>query len=181
MPGKRCETYHIGDIDASTCLGYQNIVLHVGINDLRENSIGRKPEDPPADDTDAHFLRLTRKIELIQSYCPGSRIIVSPLLPTKLRKLNNRAIRVNKLLLSYVTTVNTHIKFLDLTDFVDSQTGLLRNDLGRYFKESDPLHLGKLGIRKLAEVFIAAIFRPKVDGRAYSSVASHDSVPRSGA
>ena len=83
--------------------------------------------------------------------------------------------------MSYVTTVNTHIKLLDFTDFVDPQTGLLRNDLGLYFRESDPLHLGKLGIRKLAEVFIAAIFRPKVDGRAYSSVAGHDSVPRRGA
>ena len=178
MPGKRCPTYHIGDMDPTACIGYQNIVVHVGINDLRESSPGRKPDDPAADDTDAHFLRLTRNIELIQTYCPKSRIILAPLLPTKLWKLNERAIRVNSMLLSYVTSVNTRIRFMDFTSFVDQNSGLLRNDLGRFFRESDPLHLGKMGIRKLAEVVISAIFRPTADGRSYSSVTGPSFVSR---
>jgi hypothetical protein len=78
------------------------------------------------------------------------------------------------LLFSYVTGVNTSVRFLDFTSFVDKQTGLLRNEFGRYFKEQDPIHLGKLGIRTLADTFISAIFRPLADSRLYSSITSPD-------
>ena len=178
MPGKRLEAYHIGDIDPIKCMGYENVIIHVGINDLRENSPGRKPEDPAPDDIRAHFDRLTRKLELIQSYCPKSRLIVSPLLPTKLAKYNSRAMALNRLLLNYVTSTNTGIRLLDVEDFRSEQTGLLRDELGRYFTPHDPLHLGKLGFRILAQLFIAAVFRPKSDVRLYSSVLNHESVPR---
>ena len=33
MPGKRVETFHIRDIDPHKCIGYQNIVIHCGINE----------------------------------------------------------------------------------------------------------------------------------------------------
>ena len=41
LPGNRMETYHIRDIDPRKCLGYQNVLLHCGINDIRDKSPGR--------------------------------------------------------------------------------------------------------------------------------------------
>lgn len=158
-------------------MGYRNIIVHVGINDLCEDSKGRKPSDPPAHDIPAHFKRLTQKLEHIQALCPASSLIVAPLLPTKSRVLSDRAMDFNNRLFDYTSSINTKIRSLDFEIFADQQTGLLKREWGRYLDPSDTLHLGRKGYTKLAEIYIGAIFRPKIDARSFSSLFTHDSAP----
>ena len=37
ITGKRYPAYHVGKIDATQCIGYRNIIYHVGINDLKDH------------------------------------------------------------------------------------------------------------------------------------------------
>ena len=174
MPGRRIETYHIREIDPAKCIGYQNIVIHVGINSLNEYSKGRVETDFAPHDVDSHSNDLINKLEEIQCLCPRARLIVSPILPTKLMELNERAIKFNRKLYDYVKSKNNTDKIilLDFNSFVCGRTGLLHKQFGSFLRPRNPLHLGSEGIRKLGTMFRDSIFRRYVDGRSYSSVAT---------
>ena len=85
LPGKKIPTYHIRQIDPLKCLGYQNILLHVGINDFNPRSKGREVTDPAVDDVRAIFNNFADKVDKIQAYCPYSKLIISPILLPKYR------------------------------------------------------------------------------------------------
>ena len=177
MPGKWAETYHIREITPSQYMGYRHIIVQVGINDLRDNSKGRKPDDPPPDAIQAHFENLVQKLEHIQVLCPKSNIILAPILPTKLTSLSNRAQAMNRRLSMYTARQNPQIRLLLFESVAygagHERDGLLIKEFGRYLNP-DPLHLGKSGSRKLAQMYMEAIFRPKVDARPFSSLFTHD-------
>ena len=78
-----------------TCLGYRNIVIHCGINDMRDNSAGRTESDPEPTDVKAHFELLARKVSLVKQMCPLSSKVVNPLLPTINQRLNQRVLEFN--------------------------------------------------------------------------------------
>ena len=172
MPGRKVTTYHINDINPTLCLGYQNIVIHVGINDIRDRSPGRKDDDPAPTDINAHFLRLKHNIELIKLMCPKSSLIISLVLPTKLHILNDRAGIFNRFICNYVYNVNPTIRVITHKDFV--LNGALNPVYGCYFNKQDKLHLGKCGIRMLAKAFKDNVlpYRRHIDGREYSGVTS---------
>ena len=172
MPGVRELTYHIRDINPKLCVGYQHILVHVGINDLNEYSIGRLDSDPDPNDVDSHFGLFVSKLEEIQQLCPYVRLIVSPILPTKLQKLNERALKFNDMLFNYVGH-NDRIIVLNLNSFLCRQSGLLDKQLSSYKKPRHPVHLGKQGICMLGSIFKDSVFRKKVDGRGYSSVVAN--------
>lgn len=172
MPGRRMETFHIGDITPLSCLGYQNIIVHVGINDIRDRSPGRKGSDPAPSDIKGHFMRLKERVELIQLLCPQSSLIVSSVLPTKLHILNYRAEIFNRLLHNYVYNDNPGLRIINHKQFMLNDS--LNAEYGCYKNTQDVLHLGKLGIRQLAMTFMnnALPYRRLRDGRSYSSVMS---------
>ena len=151
LPGKRVETFHIRDIDATQCIGYKNIILHVGVNDLRDKSPGRRKDDPDSRNVRAHFDNFVDKIREIRTLCRGSCLIISPIIPTKLVALNNRACHFNRLLWDYVARFATNVMILDFHCFLNNQ-GFLDDTLGVYNKPWDKVHLGRLGIRLLAKV-----------------------------
>ena len=172
MSGRRELTFHIRDINPELCAGYQHIIVHVGINDLNEYSIGRMEGDPDPGDVDSHFALLVSKLDEIQQLCLYARLIVSPILPTKLQKLNERAIQFNHMLMDYVSYHN-NIVLLNFIPFVCKQSGLLDKQFGSYKKPKHPVHLGKQGISLLGSIFKDSVFRRKVDGRGYSSVVAN--------
>jgi len=169
MPGKRVPTFHISQIDPQQCLGYQNIIVHVGVNDFNPRSKGRVESDPDPNNVPEHFENYVNKIECIQALCPYAKLILSPILPTKLEVYNKRAIEFNKLLFEYVR-MRPNIKALNFNSFL-GKNNLLDDNMGSYLNPHDPVHLGRAGIMKLASMFRDSIFRRDVDGRAYSSVA----------
>ena len=167
MPGYRKETFHIGDIDPTACIGYRNVIVNVGINDLRDYSKGRKSGDPHPEDVQAHHNRFVEKLDTIRTLCPNTKLIVAPALPTKLSKLNGRAMAFNRLLQRYTTCNN--VMLLDYESFADG-SGCLLPEFGLYQNPSDPLHLGRVGILGLVAIFRDSVLKSFVDARSYSGV-----------
>ena len=174
LPGHRVETFRIRDIDPRKCLGYQNVLLHCGINDIRDKSPGRLPSDPEPVDVDSYFDLLTQKISEIQNLCPNSSIFVSPILPTKNLKLNKRVIQFNKLLFNFISNCkhSKEVRCLNFNEFVN-YNGTLKEELGTWDSENscpnkkDILHLGKKGIRMLAQSVKQSILHKLITKRSY--------------
>ena len=176
LPGRREPVYHIGQIDPTICLGYQNILVHVAINDMKNSSPGRQSGDPAPSDTDSHVKRLAEKLECIQILCPNASLTVSPALPTKINSLNRRAMSFNVKLVEYVKLNNPSIVVLDFESFAPNGHDL-SDEYCCYKNKNDKIHLGMLGIRKLANIFIESLTLPRnfVDERRYSDVVSGES------
>ena len=103
---------------------------------------------------------------------PKATLIVSPILPTKLLHLNNRAVQFNRMLFDYNNYSNTTFKVLDFECFVNDR--VLKDEFCVYKNKSDNIHLGSKGINKLVKLFIKSIFpfRKFRDEQSYSSVTS---------
>ena len=169
MPGRRELTYHIRDIKPELCVGYQNIIVHVGINDLNEYTVGRETSDPSPDEVESHFSLFSSKLNEIQQLCPYARLIVSPVLPTKLEHINERALMFNKMLFDYSQN-HAGIIVLNFNSFLDRKTRVLGNQFTSYKNPRHPIHLGRMGICMLGALFKDAVCRRKVDRRGFNSV-----------
>jgi len=169
MPGERKETMRIRLIDPVACIGYANIVLHVGINDIRECAPKDKrlPTDPPPRDVPTHVNNLLQKISEIQTLSPRSRIIVSTLLPTKQPGLNSRCGVFNRLLQQHLTNARSPVKLLFFRNFFNPDTNRIHDVYGAY-KNTDNVHLGRKGRPILARMIKEGVLRSTVDTRSYS-------------
>ena len=159
MPGKRVECFHIRQIEPESCIGYRNVIIHCGINDIRDRSPGREPSDPDPSDVEEHFNNLMIKIKDIKNLCPYTSVIVSPILPTKSSKLNQRAVKFNKLLAHYILhdKASEGVRAMNFECFVNSSGTLIEklsvwDTENNEYNKKDILHLGKFGIRMLAKV-----------------------------
>lgn len=160
LPGKRVECFTIDKIDPLQCVGYKNIMLHCGINDLKNSKVS--VEDCFAD--------LATRVEKICNLCPASKITVSPILPTRSQYLNSRALQFNKILFSYARNVNPRVGTLDFNCFLDEQD-MLAPKMCRY-NSDDPVHLGSTGIFTLSRLIINKVLLNPTDSRPYNLVAS---------
>ena len=71
-PGKRVKAARVTDIDQLKCVGYQNIFLHCGTNDLRCNEISSETQIYQLVD------QLQKKLVLLKQICPKANISVVP-------------------------------------------------------------------------------------------------------
>ena len=188
MPGERVETFHISQIDERKCLGYRNIVIHCGINDIRDNSPGRQMSDPQPTEVKEHFNNLIQKIENIKNMCPNSSIVVNPLLPTKSQNLNQRVLKFNSLLFEFLANDirGEGVRSTNFREFVDHEHGVLKEEYGVWdtksnnYSKRDILHMGKLGIRLLARIIRDSVYTKLVTSRSYSSTLTHQSRSQGG-
>ena len=149
---------------------------------MRINNLKRKfANEYGVVDIESTFDSWLHKTIDIKQICPSNRIIISPVMPTKIRELNDTAKQFNYRIFSCKN------KFWDCLRF-DSflgENGLLDDNLGRYFSavtgRRDRIHLGKLGISRLSLMIREAVLYPRqvVDRRSYSSVVSTSNRVRS--
>ena len=166
LPGKRVENFVIDQIQPEKCIGYQNVFVHCGVNDIKRSGAS----------VDACVKKLMDKIDRICELCPSSRITVSPILPTKMEWLNVRGRQFNKLLFEHLYFVNPRVASLNFSGFCDNFR--LREDMGRWNQPDDYIHLGSTGIFTLSRLIIDRVFKSSVDGRKFSQVANAP-VPKS--
>lgn len=177
MPGKRVETFHIQQIDEKQCLGYRNVIIHCGINDIRDSSPGRQSSDPQPTDIGGHFNNLINKIGKIKNMCPSSSIVVNPILPTKNQRLNDRVLQFHSMLFEFLANDPRAegVCSTNFSEFVDCEQGVLKEEYGvrdkntKGFSKRDILHVGKLGIRLLASIVRDSVYFKKITSRSYSS------------
>ena len=103
----------------------------------------------------------------------NSALIVSPIPPTRVRGLNDKAKRFNALLFSCLNKFWVELGF---DNFLDSNHDLLDDNLGRLRLLSsgrrDNIHLGQLGISKLSLMIKEVILMPRyrIYSRSFSGV-----------
>ena len=175
--GKVVKAFTIDEINPRDAIGYKIIIVQVEINNLKR----KFTNEYGVIDIDSTFDSWLHKIIDIKQICPSSRIIISPVIPTKIRELNDTAKQFNYRIFSCKN------KFWDCLGF-DSflgENGLLDDNLGRYFSavtgRRDRIHLGKLGISRLSLMIREAVLYPRqvVDRGSYSSVVSTSNRVRS--
>ena len=153
----RVPTYLIEDINPSMCIGHAKVWLHVGINNLKSIRCSG------LNDVHKAFELFMHKIEQIGRLSPYTTVIVSPILPTGVSVLNDRARTFNRLLFStrrWFLTVN-------FSSFAD-RYGMLDRNYRCYNNPRDKIHLGSQGIRVLERLITQRTF--VVDARSYRAV-----------
>ena len=134
----RLLTYVIEDIDPIKCFGYHKIWVHVGINNLKSgNCRGHN-------DVIRHFNLFLHKLHLIRQNCPNSKIVVSPILPTGIQALIERAVIFNRMLFSKANWFEE----LNFNQFCGADGKLLKRFMC-YCNGRDNIHLGAVGIHAL--------------------------------
>ena len=157
MPGKRVEALHIEEIPDPVQIGpYRNIVLHTGINNIKNQS--RRSNKSLVNDIEI-------KCNRIHGTYPKARIFISMLLPTKLRSLNYHVNAFNNLILDMAYKY----KYVNVIDNagLGGDDGCLREEFGRWDKNEncplsiDFLHLGKSGLRILGSKIKVTVVKSK--------------------
>ena len=162
MPGKGVYAPLIDQINPSDCIGYNNIILHCGVNNIKKHG----------ENISVCADKLIHKVESIRSLCPRSKITVNPILPSKSDVLNTKSKEFNSILFDYIDAQPDRlIRYLNFNVFVDTHSDLLSNELGR-FNSYDTLHLGSSGIRLLVKLIKERVCGNRVDGRPYAGVGS---------
>jgi hypothetical protein len=146
LPGHNHWAPTIDDIDPYLSVGYKNIVIMSGINDVRQNHVKCQ--------RDIHdiFMLLRHKISVIQCINPHAHVFICPLLPSKNAELNRKSLYFNKLLYTELLPTNFGVTCVDGFDGFCDQAGLLSRHLSRDFDKygrSDYLHLNWKGVAKL--------------------------------
>ena len=96
--GKRVYAPLISDVDYKTCMGFRNVILHVGINEPKNRN--RSDTDIlPVEDVFNNYLSCLINV---RKYCPNSKFFVSPILPTHIRALSTKALQFNYTLFACV-------------------------------------------------------------------------------
>ena len=187
MPGQRFWAPKIEDIDPRTCMGYGNVVLMCGINDLKNDDV----------QSDQHiaeiYCSLRSKIKQIHKLSPKCNIFICRVLPTKVMTLNQKVKSFNRLIYSDLLQTCPGVRVVDgFWKFADHRE-LLADGLSKTFDRQgrpDLLHLNKYGVRILASLIKQSIFirlhggvdkrrhNGKNDGRLYSDAARNPPTPR---
>ena len=154
----RIPTYRICDIDVNKCIGYKTMWIHCGINDLKRKVC--------RNDADIHrvFKVLMAKLNRIKTINPRARVILSPVLPTGITALTERASYFNSLIFAIKNHWWLELKF---SSFLNSN-GNLDSIFRCRNNPSDRIHLGYHGINALTGKIKLAIAR--TDTRTYASV-----------
>ena len=127
-PGKRVRSGYLNQINAPDCIGYANITIMCGTNDLRTESISNPSQIYPL------VQKLELKLTQIRSLCPKAKVTVLPVLPSRLPKMNNNIMHYdimhNDIVGSMLSELFDGILFPSVHQMLDKQ-GLLEMKLTR--------------------------------------------------
>ena len=82
-PGVRLWAATVEDIDPMLCVGYRNVVIMEGTNNLK---LDKLDENGIVD----LYKKYKTKIAQIRKYNPRCKLMVCPVLPTKSHKINHK-------------------------------------------------------------------------------------------
>jgi hypothetical protein len=180
MPGQRFWAPKIKDIDPKICMGYSNVVLMCGINDIKNMEV---QSDKCVAET---YCLLKSKIKQIRRLSPKSNVFVCQLLPTKNGNLNEKVNSFNRLIYTDLLRTCSGVQVVDGFQKFADHRGLLADGISKKFNwqgRPDLLHLNKFGVRILASLIKHSIFirlhggidkrrhSGRNDGRLYSDAA----------
>ena len=164
-PGKQVYSPVIKDVDPLSCASYQNVVLSLGVNDVRQMNI------KCYGDIKQIYARFKSQLRDIDQLNPRAKVFIVPVLPTGSEALNAKICDYNRLLINDLPKSFYNVSIVDgVPRFLDSRRNLLKKSLFR--KPGDILHINSAGHALLVRLVKDSIFRRRrrfVDGRSYSS------------
>ena len=154
FPGHRIKAAKVKDINPNQCIGYSNVFIVCGTNNLRCEYI--------KSETDVMHVveELKQKIGRIRQLCPSTKVFIVPVLPSRIPNMNANIRLYNELINEMLHSCFPDVWFQGIYSFVDMH-GLLSPRLCR---PNDKIHLGSRGIAKLVTYIKTCVFRrEKVD------------------
>ena len=157
QPGKRVRAAVVSDIDPHDCAAYANVVLMVGTNNLRQRYISSRA------DVNIVFENLKEKIDTIRLIRKDIKIILLPVLPTRLSGMNRQIQHFNYIVFNYFISSGLYFNVSmptmnDIEKFFDSDNLLNRAFLRNSTNQNDAVHLNSRGLIEIAFVIKSQIF-----------------------
>ena len=192
MPGKRVAAFKIDQMDPLTCTGFNNVVVHCGLNDIRGNDVVSEEQVKEV------YVAFKTKISDIINLNKRARIYVSTLLPTKSDETNLKIKIFNSFINDDLSKSFKDIRIISHYSKFSSVSGILSRNLSKEFTNSgepDLLHLNAAGLRLFSSMIKSALFsrkraqergtggvagggsRVQQDGRSYSGVVNNRGRP----
>lgn len=155
-PGRRVSAPKVENIDPAKCIGYENVVIVCGTNNLRPENIKNQSDIVKC------FETLKSKVEQIRILC-DTKIFVMPILPTRDKIMNQYVNCFNSMIRSGIVEASlaSDVWMPPLYEFVDRQY-LLDYKLTR---DGDRYHLGTLGMCKFVRAIKDAIYFRESEAR----------------
>ena len=153
-PGKKEVAYTNDEIDPFCTVGYRNIVLLCGVNNLKLGSVQKQR------DIDIIYKKYLLKVETIQRFNPRANIFICPLLPTKSRELNEKVVFFNRLIFNNMVQC---IFGITIIEGISNFLGANRTLSAEYAMPQlwDTLHINNKGVKQLAMCIKTSIFHRK--------------------
>ena len=164
-PGKQVYSPVIENMDPVVCASYHNVVLSLGVNDIRQ------PNIKDYSDIKQIYSQFKSKVSCIQKLSPGARIFVVPVLPIGSEALNVKVVDYNRLMMRDLPQAFYSVSIVEgVPRFLDNNRNILRRSLFR--NHGDILHINAARYGLLVRLIKNSIFNRNkgvVDGRSYSS------------
>ena len=164
-PRKQVYSPVIENMDPVVCASYHNVVLSLGVNDIRQ------PNIKDYSNIKQIYSQFKSKVSCIQKLNPGARIFVVPVLPTGSEALNVKVVDYNRLMMRDLPQAFYSVSIVEgVPRFLDNNRNILRRSLFR--NHGDILHINAAGHGLLVRLIKNSIFKRNkgvVDGRSYSS------------
>ena len=193
MPGKRVAAFTVDQLDPLMGCGFNNVVVHCGINSIRGNDVVNE------DDVRKVYVDFKTKISDMIQLNKRARFYISCLLPTKCHDINKKVKFFNSLVVDDMPLSFKYIRIINHWSRFSSVAGLLTPGLSREFNsrnEPDQLHLNDAGLRLFSVAIKNALFlrkksqegdagggaggRVQQEGRSYSNIVSSSRGQRGG-
>ena len=137
------------DIDPKQCIGYSNVFIVCGTNNLRCEYINSESDILQVVD------ELRQKITTIKQLCPATKVFVVPVLPSRIPRMNANIMIYNDLVDDMIYNCFPDVWFAGIYSFLD-----LHGQLSlRLCRPNDKIHLGTKGIAKLVTYIKTCVFR----------------------
>ena len=148
-PGKRIKAANIQNIDPRECVGFANVVIACGTNDLRPSEIVGEPSEHIS----KLFASLKSKVEQID-LLTKTKLFIMPVPPTRDSTMNKHIIQFNSLVYRSNLRARYNVSIPGLYNFLD-RFGLLAANLTR---GGDPIHFGAVGVSKFVQVIKEVVY-----------------------
>ena len=121
-PGKQVYAPVIENIDPVICASYHNVVLSLGVNNIRH------PNVKDYSDIKQIYSQFKTKVSSIQKLSPGARIFVVPVLPTGSEILNVKVVDYNRLMMRDLPQAFYSVSIVQgVSCFLDSNRNILKD------------------------------------------------------
>lgn len=175
-PGKKEWSAKVENIAPHQSLGYQNVVVMCGTNDLKVNM-----ENEEEEEIMEIYKVYKGKFEEIRRINQKCKLFVCPVLPTRDQAINNRIKVFNKLIVTDLLQTNLGVHLVEgFLDFVDQTNWLLKESLFSKHFDGDTLHINNRGYCILVKCIKTTIFRCKNLGKNSTNQRVYSNVVRGG-